>query len=331
MNNQWQVLAVHSDNQNSTMKFTFLLPAYKGRFLDEMLRSIQDQTYTDFKVIISDDCSPESLKSICEPYLSDPRFTYRRNAENMGIKSLVSHWNMLIDMCDTEYLILASDDDIYAATFLEEANKLTLRHPEVDLIRSNVKRIDANGIVTAMDDPSLEYEPQIDFLYNLFCRRRLKCIANYVFRTSSLKSAGGFVYFPLAWGSDDITVMRESKNGVCNISHTLFYFRLSGLNITTNSSEEVIIKRIKAREQNLIWFDDFAKTIKLDGTPLHKNRFHDFKTFYITEWTKTIVDGSCFLPWKEFSSCYSFLKKRKAITGFMEKVHLLWTWIRAHR
>ena len=45
------------------MKYTFLLPAYK--------------------VIISDDCSPEDLRSICEPYLADPRFTYRRNAENL--------------------------------------------------------------------------------------------------------------------------------------------------------------------------------------------------------------------------------------------------------
>ena len=53
------------------MKYTFLLPAFKGRFLDEMLRSIQGQTYRDFKVIISDDCSPEDLRSICEPYLAD--------------------------------------------------------------------------------------------------------------------------------------------------------------------------------------------------------------------------------------------------------------------
>lgn len=54
------------------MKYTFLLPAYKGRFFDEMLRSIQGQTYTDFKVIISDDCSPEDLRSICEPYREGP-------------------------------------------------------------------------------------------------------------------------------------------------------------------------------------------------------------------------------------------------------------------
>ena len=108
-------------------KYTFLLPAYKGRFLNEMLRSIQGQTYTDFKVIISDDCSPENLKIICEPYLQDSRFTYRCNQENMGSKSLVSHWNLLVDMCDTEYLIMASDDDVYEPQFLEEIDKLTVK------------------------------------------------------------------------------------------------------------------------------------------------------------------------------------------------------------
>ena len=35
-------------------KYTFLLPAYKPNFLEEALRSIKDQTYSDFKVLVSD-------------------------------------------------------------------------------------------------------------------------------------------------------------------------------------------------------------------------------------------------------------------------------------
>ncbi len=65
-------------------KYSFFLPAFKGRFLDEVLRSIQSQTYTNFKVIISDDCSPEDLYNICKPYLDDPRFSFRRNDKNIG-------------------------------------------------------------------------------------------------------------------------------------------------------------------------------------------------------------------------------------------------------
>ncbi len=71
-------------------RYTFLLPAYKALFLDETLKSIISQTYTDFNVLISDDCSPENFEVICKPYLEDARFTYRRNERNMGSISLVS-------------------------------------------------------------------------------------------------------------------------------------------------------------------------------------------------------------------------------------------------
>ena len=33
------------------MKYTFLLPAYKAKYLKEALDSIKNQTYTDFQVL----------------------------------------------------------------------------------------------------------------------------------------------------------------------------------------------------------------------------------------------------------------------------------------
>lgn len=213
-------------------KYTFLLPAFKGRFLDEMLRSIQGQTYTDFKVIISDDCSPEDLKSICEPYLSDPRFTYRRNAENMGSKSLVSHWNLLVDMCDTEYLILASDDDVYEPQFLEEIDKLTLKYPQVDLFRGKVKGIDANGGCIDTEGITEEIIDKIHFAHHWYNKDFITCISNYCYRTKMLKSKGSFVEFPLAWFSDDATNLMMANNGCATTATTVFGCRQSGLNIS---------------------------------------------------------------------------------------------------
>ena len=51
------------------MKYTFLVPAYKGRYLNEMLLSIQRQTYTKFKVIISDDAIAFKVKDREDRYL----------------------------------------------------------------------------------------------------------------------------------------------------------------------------------------------------------------------------------------------------------------------
>lgn len=46
------------------IKYTFLLSAYKPDFFEEALRSIKEQTYSGFKVLVSDDCSPHDLKTI---------------------------------------------------------------------------------------------------------------------------------------------------------------------------------------------------------------------------------------------------------------------------
>ena len=132
-------------------KYTFLIPAYKSHFLSEMLQSIFAQTYTDYKVIINDDCSPENLWNICEPYLNDKRFTYHRNEKNIGQEHLVAHWNMLVDKCDTDYLILASDDDIYDPSFLSEIDSLTTKYPEVDLVHARARVIDDKGVVSKSD------------------------------------------------------------------------------------------------------------------------------------------------------------------------------------
>lgn len=60
-------------------KYTFLLPAFKAQFFEEALTSIKSQTYTDFKVMDSDDCSPEDLKSIYDKVCSDaPRHCANR-------------------------------------------------------------------------------------------------------------------------------------------------------------------------------------------------------------------------------------------------------------
>lgn len=52
-------------------KYTFLLPAFKPDFLEVALKSIKSQTYSDFKVLVSDDCSPHDLKSIYNKVCGD--------------------------------------------------------------------------------------------------------------------------------------------------------------------------------------------------------------------------------------------------------------------
>ena len=237
-------------------KYTFLLPAYKACFFEEALLSIKNQTYTNFVCIVSDDCSPEDLKSVFDKVCADdPRFSYRRNEQNIGGKNLVKHWNMLVNMCETEYLIMASDDDLYYKNYVEEIDRLTTKYPKVNILNGRVQRIDSKGDVLIKGSLAEEYLDSIHFVYYYF--RDIHCLQNHCYKTSALKHFGGFVNFPQAWYSDDATNIIMSDAGCANTSSVVFGFRCSNINISSITKEAIIIQKIQATIAYNKWFLEF--------------------------------------------------------------------------
>ena len=235
------------------VKYNFLLPAYKPNYFKLALDSILNQTYTDFKLIILDDCSPYDIKSIVDEF-NDKRIVYQRNEVNLGGNNLVDCWNKLLSLADSEYVILASDDDVYEYNFLEVMDGLSNKHPKADLFRARVRAIDEEGKMIEKDALYEEYVDCLDFLKQKHYNSALRCIANYVFRLNTLRSKGGFVSFPLAWYSDDATVMMMSENGVVNTNDMLFNFRSSSVNISCRKlSHTDAYKKAMAT----IFFDDW--------------------------------------------------------------------------
>lgn len=305
-------------------KYTFLLPAYKGQFLDDMLRSIQGQTYTDFKVIISDDCSPENLQSICEPYLSDPRFTYRRNDENMGSVSLVSHWNLLVDMCDTEFFIMASDDDIYEPSFLKEMDMLTMMYPKVDLYRARMTIIDESNNLLIRDPFMEEYYNHSHFFYQYYASNMLTCEANYIYRTKTMKRKGGYIEFPLAWFSDDATHIMMAANGCVNSTKYLFSYRKSPLAITYKWGEkEDAAYKTEASLEYWKWINDYLPIIIEEDELL-------LKTIALSNCKQKITKGlilyTQFLTRKQFMKYVRLCRKELG----MSKIVLFYYWLRIY-
>ena len=241
-------------------KYNFLLPAFKSPFLKEALLSLQAQTFRDFSVIISDDCSPEPLFEIVHPFLSDPRFSYRKNESNIGGKHLVSHWNLLLADCHSPYLIVAGDDDLYEPTFLEEMDKLISRFPEVDLFRSRMELIDSTGKGIRTENSFKSFEESSTFVQALFDSTHLHAVGQFVFKTEILKRLGGFKDFPLAWFSDDATAILCSKNGVVHSSDVLFHFRVSDYNISGQKGSPYL-DRLKGKATILFyrWFSTCYK------------------------------------------------------------------------
>lgn len=239
--------------QQNNIIYTFLLPAYKARFLEESLNSIKKQSYREFRCLVSDDSSPEDIKSVFDKTVGeDSRFVYRRNEENIGGKSLVAHWNLLVNLCDTEYLIMASDDDIYGHDFLKDINVLVEKYPQVDILRARARRIE-NEVTTCEDGDIPELLPQEEFLKYFGQKPMVLCLANYVFRTSALKAMGGFPDFPTAAKSDTATAICLSKNGIATTKNILFSFRMSNENLSSSNGYEK--NTIKTAEANIMFAD----------------------------------------------------------------------------
>ena len=75
-----------------TSKVSIIVPMYNAAsFLKETLDSILNQTFTNFELILIDDCSKDNTLEIANSF-SDPRIYIVKNEKDVpGIKVLNSH------------------------------------------------------------------------------------------------------------------------------------------------------------------------------------------------------------------------------------------------
>ena len=237
-------------------KVSFIIPAFKRKFLAATISSILSQTYRDFELVVVDDCSPEDIKSIVDGF-NDKRLSYYRNKSNIGGQSLVAAWNHALEFAHGEWCIMAGDDDVYLPRYLEEMLRLIEKYPKCDIVHGRIAVIDSEGQWSYVAEERCEFETQIQMAYSRAVRRNLQVLPDFMFRISKLKAIGGFVNTPLAWCSDDATWIALSKNGVACSSEVLFLFRNSGLNISSRTDN--VIAKIDSVEKYRRWLSEQYK------------------------------------------------------------------------
>src|ERR1700751_3211635 len=84
------------------------IPTYnRANLLEGALDSVLAQTYQHFRILISDNASTDQTAGLVASY-RDPRIEYLRNDRNVGV---IGNFNHLIQLADTDFLMLLSDDD----------------------------------------------------------------------------------------------------------------------------------------------------------------------------------------------------------------------------
>lgn len=109
-----------------------IVPVYNVEtYLEECLDSIQNQTYTDFEVLLVNDGSTDRSKAICERYCqTDKRFRLM-NQTNQGLSAAR---NKGVEISTGEYIVFVDSDDVIKTNYLEKL--MHYMREDVDIVES---------------------------------------------------------------------------------------------------------------------------------------------------------------------------------------------------
>lgn len=188
---------------------------------------------------------------------------------------MVAQWNHCITYAKGEYLILASDDDVYHPEYLETFVPLIRKYPSVNIFRPRVLRVGENKTIFGTEGFLPEWTSQIEFISCWFRGYVKSGVPFYLFKRTALIENGGFCNYPSAWYTDDATAISMAVNGIVSTDKNLFYFRESSINISSQRNDNNILRK---KLEATIKFYKWLQTTLCACTPADS-----VEEFYINE------------------------------------------------
>lgn len=215
-----------------------VIPYYKRIFFETTLISLANQTNKNFAVYIGDDASLENPKNLLEKYKNRFTYNYKRFNSNLGQISLIKQWERCLKMVgEEEWVMILGDDDVLGSTVIEMFYKQfrEIKKAQANVVRYASQIIDKNGTIISNEYLHPKIELPFEFLIRKFKGGTRSSLSEYIFKKEKIVNIK-FKDFPLAWSSDTLGVIEFSDyKNIYTINSALVYFRLSGINITSQS------------------------------------------------------------------------------------------------
>jgi glycosyltransferase involved in cell wall biosynthesis len=239
-------------------RLTVGLPVYNSeRFLAETLDCVLGQTYGDFRVVISDNCSTDGTEAICRDYARrDERLTYVRQDVNRGP---VWNFNHVFEHCDTPYFRWVAADDLFAPTCFERCVEVLDAAPaSVAMCYPTTLIVDDEGRPVAEWDDDLDLRSKPHARIYRIVRTIVKGNTMYgLMRSDALRATRMHGSFPSA---DYILIAELALVGECwEIPERLFYRRVHSDSTRDTRPDP---------EEYTVFLDPSAKPVKYEGIRL---------------------------------------------------------------
>lgn len=213
---------------SSPPRVSVVMPAHNvGPYLDDSVRSIIDQTFTDFEFIILDDASTDGSAERLRGWAQrDGRLRFYRNERTLGP---TGNSDFVTRQARSALIARMDADDISHPDRLRRQVELLERRPDVVVVGALSDGIDAAGRPVRPRD-----------------RWRLVRRSSFVpfphgsamFRRHAFEEVGGYREACVGWEELDLFLRMSNRGPICVLPEVLYHYRYRAGSVTVSRPTE---------------------------------------------------------------------------------------------
>lgn len=232
-----------NSNINTPPAISVLVSVYNAdKYVSLSIESILNQTFTDFELIIIDDCSSDTSWDLCQKYSQqDNRIIAIRNNINLGGCETL---NVGLKLARGKYIARQDNDDWSYPDRLDKQFSFMEAHPSVGIVGGSMEIMDETEKVTGKRTYNLtDYAIRNKiFRYSPFSHPLV------MFRKSIL-DAVGYYNCECAPADDYELYFRIGKlSEFANLNDTLLKYRVVSTSLTNTRTKKMELATIKVRK-----------------------------------------------------------------------------------
>ncbi len=228
--------------------FSVIIPLFnKENYIENTLRSILNQTFTDYEVLIINDCSTDASVAKITPFLSEKIKLFHHESN----KGLSATRNTGIKNANCDFVAFLDADDLWKPTFLETIKSLIDNFEEAALFGTNYEEIYSNEgtITTALNLNKNQKNSIITDFFEVNLQQPIYCQSSLCIRKKAIETIG-FYDETITYSEDvDFNIRANLKFKLAYSSQILIQvIKLDANRITNNSFKDKRIPDLNSYE-----------------------------------------------------------------------------------
>ena len=177
------VQSIHEQRTNADQKepfFSVCIPVYNSRlFIEKTVKSILDQEFNNFEILIVDDNSSDDSYDIVDKLAKDnKKIKLFKNNNNMGP---VRNWNECIRKSKGKYIAFCHHDDEFKPSYLKTAHLYLTKYSNIGIFATGSLSIKNRKIIKANRRPRTGLIQGNDYFDEVFTMKNVSPPSETIF------------------------------------------------------------------------------------------------------------------------------------------------------